>query len=172
MGERVLRDNGKCANCQFVHFCTAHFHIGLSSLVCCCGCPLENLFGVMSTTSMLLSTLESSPLLVGSVTVCFVSSILFYVFLLRPRTGGKNAPPTVTSSPVVPLPFIGVLGEFFKSPNTMVKRCCQDIGSVFTIPVRCLCRKDTSISTVSTDVDQDLSPTLDVIVVYRFFINV
>jgi hypothetical protein len=56
--------------------------------------------------------------------------------LLRPRTGGKNAPPMVLSSTVVKLPLVGVLAEFLKSPNDMMKRCYQDYGSVFTIPVR------------------------------------
>jgi hypothetical protein len=61
---------------------------------------------------------------------------LFWVILLRPRRGGPQAPPLVTSSPAVPLPsLLGVLAEFFRSPNTMVKRCYQDYGSVFTIPV-------------------------------------
>jgi hypothetical protein len=57
--------------------------------------------------------------------------------LLSPRfKGGKDAPPLVTSSPVVPIPLIGVIAEFFKSPNTMIKRCHRDYGPVFTIPVR------------------------------------
>ena len=60
---------------------------------------------------------------------------LFWFFLLRPRTGGKDAPPTVTSSPIMPFPIFGVMAEFFKSPNSMVKRCTADIGPVFTIPV-------------------------------------
>lgn len=60
-------------------------------------------------------------------------TFLIWYFVLRPRTGGKNAPPLVTSSGV---PIVGVLMEFFKSPNTMVNRCVNDYGSVFTIPVR------------------------------------
>jgi len=60
---------------------------------------------------------------------------LLWFVLLRPRKGGKDAPPTVTASRVVPIPVFGVLAEFFKSPNTMVKRCVEDYGSVFTIPV-------------------------------------
>lgn len=62
--------------------------------------------------------------------------VAIWFFLLRPRTGGKNAPPTVTWSTVVPVPIFGVIIEFFKSPNTMVKRCLKDIGPVFTVPVR------------------------------------
>jgi hypothetical protein len=42
----------------------------------------------------------------------------------------------VLSSTVVKLPLVGVLAEFLKSPNDMMKRCYQDYGSVFTIPVR------------------------------------
>jgi hypothetical protein len=60
----------------------------------------------------------------------------FWYFLLRPRKGGKDAPPTVVESSVVPIPVIGVMAEFFKSPNTMVQRCLADYGPVFTIPVR------------------------------------
>mmetsp|Transcript_18466 Transcript_18466/g.23783 ORF Transcript_18466/g.23783 Transcript_18466/m.23783 type:complete len:486 (+) Transcript_18466:132-1589(+) len=60
---------------------------------------------------------------------------LVWYFLLRPRKGGKNAPPTVVDSPVVPIPIIGVMAEFFKSPNTMFHRCYKDIGPVFTIPI-------------------------------------
>jgi hypothetical protein len=55
--------------------------------------------------------------------------------LFRPRTGGKDAPPVVLSSTVVKVPLVGVLAEFLKSPNEMMKRCYQDYGSVFTIPV-------------------------------------
>ena len=57
--------------------------------------------------------------------------------LLRPRTGGKAAPPMVLSSTVVQLPLVGVLVEFLKSPNDMMRRCYQDYGSVYTIPVHC-----------------------------------
>ena len=56
--------------------------------------------------------------------------------LLRPRTGGKDAPPCVVTSTIVPIPIFGVLLEFLKSPNEMMKRCYRDYGSVFTIPVR------------------------------------
>jgi hypothetical protein len=59
-----------------------------------------------------------------------------WFFLLRPRGGGANAPPCVRESKRIPLPFVGVLTEFLKSPNEMMKRCYQDYGPVFTIPVR------------------------------------
>jgi len=68
----------------------------------------------------------------------FIITALFLVWfvLLRPRQGGgKNAPPTVVDSNVVPIPIIGVLAEFFKSPHAMIKRCYKDYGTVFTIPV-------------------------------------
>ena len=70
----------------------------------------------------------------------WISFGLFAVwwFFLRPRGGGKDAPPLVTESSVVPLPFIGVVSEFLKSPNDMMRRCYNDYGKVFTIPVRFL----------------------------------
>ena len=73
--------------------------------------------------------------------VALVVLAIWYV-ALRPRKGGKNAPPTVTSSSVCRIPVVGVLVEFFQSPNTMVQRCVKDYGAVFTIPVRvgvCVC---------------------------------
>jgi hypothetical protein len=60
--------------------------------------------------------------------------ILFWFFALRPRGGGKNSPPLVTSK-VVPFPLVGVICEFLKNPNEMMKRCYKDYGQVFTIPV-------------------------------------
>ena len=61
---------------------------------------------------------------------------LVTLLILSPRfKGGKNAPPLVTDSTVVPIPLFGVIAEFFKSPNTMIKRCYRDYGPVFTIPV-------------------------------------
>jgi sterol 14-demethylase len=65
-----------------------------------------------------------------------VLSVLAVVIVSPRFKGGKDAPPIVTSSTVVPIPLIGVIAEFFKSPNTMIKRCYQDYGPVFTIPVR------------------------------------
>jgi hypothetical protein len=56
--------------------------------------------------------------------------------LLRPRRGGPGAPPVAASSPVYPIPLIGPLLEFFSSPNTMVQRCFEQLGPVFTISVR------------------------------------
>jgi heme/copper-type cytochrome/quinol oxidase subunit 2 len=70
------------------------------------------------------------------VVVVAIVLVALWFFLLRPRRGGKNAPPLVTESPVVPIPFIGVICEFFKGPNNMMKRCHRDYGPVFTIPVR------------------------------------
>lgn len=67
----------------------------------------------------------------------FVAVGLFAVwwFLLRPRGGGKGSPPLVVTSSVVPFPVVGVIGEFLKNPNEMMKRCYKDYGQVFTIPV-------------------------------------
>jgi len=56
-------------------------------------------------------------------------------FLLRPRGGGKDSPPLVTVSTVVRVPFVGVIAEFLKNPNEMMKRCYKDYGQVFTIPI-------------------------------------
>ena len=67
--------------------------------------------------------------------VAALGLILFWFFALRPRRGGKYAPPLVLDSTVVPIPFVGVIAEFFKSPNSMVKRCYNDYGLCFTIPV-------------------------------------
>jgi len=60
---------------------------------------------------------------------------LLWFFVLRPRHGGKDEPPLVTSSPVVPIPLIGHIIEFFKSPNDMITRCYHDYGPIFTIPL-------------------------------------
>lgn len=62
-----------------------------------------------------------------------IAGFLLWYFLLRPRSGGTNAPPMVQSNNGIPI--IGVLMEFFKSPNTMVQRCYKEYGGVFTIPV-------------------------------------
>lgn len=56
-------------------------------------------------------------------------------FALRPRGGGKNSPPLVTASTVVRVPVVGVIAEFLKNPNEMMKRCYKDYGQVFTIPI-------------------------------------
>jgi len=65
--------------------------------------------------------------------------LVLYLTVFRPRKGGKDAPPMVLESPVFPIPIIGVIMEFFKSPNSMVKRCHKDYGPVFTIPVSLHC---------------------------------
>lgn len=61
---------------------------------------------------------------------------LFFVgllFLLRPRKGGKDAPPMVQSNPSIPI--VGPCIEFGKSPMKMVKRCYDDYGPIFTLPI-------------------------------------
>ena len=72
-------------------------------------------------------------LLYGLLALISILSLL----IISPRfKGSKNAPPLVTSSSIVPIPLFGVIAEFFKSPNNMIKRCYKDYGPVFTIPVR------------------------------------
>ena len=61
--------------------------------------------------------------------------LVLWFFLLRPRRGGNNSPPLVTASTVVWLPVVGIIAEFLKNPNEMMKRCYNDYGEVFTIPV-------------------------------------
>jgi hypothetical protein len=64
----------------------------------------------------------------------FLVSVIY--LLLRPRRGGPGAPPVADSSPLFPnIPLLGPLLEFFKSPNTMVQRCYEQLGPVFTISV-------------------------------------
>ncbi|EEC43025.1 predicted protein [Phaeodactylum tricornutum CCAP 1055/1] len=72
-------------------------------------------------------------MIVALVVVTGLTALWF--FLLRPRTGGKHAPPVVTSSPLVPIPVIGHIVEFFRSPHFMMQRCLKDHGKVFTIPI-------------------------------------
>jgi hypothetical protein len=75
--------------------------------------------------------------LVLLVQVVIFGLITAWYFVIRPRHGKtKNAPPLVSSSTVYPIPIIGHIVEFFKSPHSMVKRCYDDYGPVFTIPVR------------------------------------
>ena len=63
-----------------------------------------------------------------------LASLLFF---LRPRKAGrKDAPPLITSSPVSSVPLLGPAIEFGKSPVKMVRRCYDDYGPVFTVPVR------------------------------------
>jgi hypothetical protein len=90
----------------------------------------------METQVFHFSVGRRSPINIMIVEVVAIVLAAFWFFLLRPRKGGKDAPPVVTSSPVVPIPFIGVICEFFKGPNDMMKRCHRDYGPVFTIPVR------------------------------------
>jgi hypothetical protein len=95
----------------------------------------------MMEIAALISSVSSAATAAAAVAAIFL--ICFWWFLLRPRPGGRNAPPLVSRSTVVPLPLIGHIAEFFKSPNEMVKRCYRDYGSIFTIPVRacrlCFC---------------------------------
>jgi hypothetical protein len=80
----------------------------------------------------------SLELIPGGLWTAFAVLVLcvFWFGLLRPRRGRcVNAPPLVLHAKNG-IPFIGVLIEFFSSPNTMVQRCVKDYGPIFTIPVR------------------------------------
>ena len=58
------------------------------------------------------------------------------VLFLRPRHAKQsNAPPMVLSSPIVKIPLIGQILEFGMSPVKMTKRCYDEYGPVFTVPV-------------------------------------
>ena len=74
--------------------------------------------------------------LFATVPVLLTLAVLFF---LRPRKAGskyKDAPPMVTKSTVSSVPLLGPAIEFGKSPVKMVKRCYDDYGPVFTVPVR------------------------------------
>ena len=75
---------------------------------------------------------------------CFALVALLFLhqlFVSRPRTkGGSRGPPVVTTSPVSKLPVVGTILEFGQSPVKMVRRCYEEYGPVFTVPVRrCRC---------------------------------
>ena len=80
--------------------------------------------------SLLLDPLPLTALILSSL------ALLLWA-LLRPRSSGlKDEPPLVRSSPAFPfVPFIGPAIEFGKSPVLMAKRCYEDYGPVFTVPV-------------------------------------
>jgi hypothetical protein len=68
--------------------------------------------------------------------VWVMAAVLLGLWLLvRPRHGGSKAPPMVLSSKIAPYPLIGPLVEFAKSPVKMVRRCYDDYGPVYTVPV-------------------------------------
>jgi len=72
-----------------------------------------------------------SPLVV--IPLVFFLGLLFF---LRPRKSGiHDAPPMVLSSPVVKIPIIGQALEFGMSPVKMTKRCYDQYGPVFTVPI-------------------------------------
>jgi hypothetical protein len=81
--------------------------------------------------------IHAPPLVQGLCVASLTLLTAFYVVCIyQPRSrGGSQAPPVVTHSPKFPVPWIGPILEFFASPNTMVQRCLQDYGNVFTIPV-------------------------------------
>lgn len=59
-----------------------------------------------------------------------ILSLFLYITIPR-KAKNRDAPPMVTSS----IPLIGTVIEFAKSPVKMVRRCYDDYGPVFTVPV-------------------------------------
>jgi hypothetical protein len=88
-----------------------------------------------SFTHFFSRTLETTK--VWAAAIGGVLFVVWYVFL-RPRRGGKDAPPLASDfgGGPFPVPIVGHLMEFFSSPNSMIQRCTKEIGPVFTIPVR------------------------------------
>jgi len=70
------------------------------------------------------------PILYGLIGLILV----IYLVFVRPRRGGKDAPPLVDTSPIVAGPF-GMILEFGKSPVRMIRRCYDTYGGIYTIPL-------------------------------------
>ena len=88
---------------------------------------------MLSEPTPLLSILSTPLVAIPTI------GLLLLLLLLRPRkahAGVKNAPPMVTNSPVVKIPLIGQILEFGMSPVKMTRRCYDQYGPVFTVPVR------------------------------------
>eukprot|EP00538_Stauroneis_constricta_P002300 CAMPEP_0119557582 /NCGR_PEP_ID=MMETSP1352-20130426/9215_1 /TAXON_ID=265584 /ORGANISM="Stauroneis constricta, Strain CCMP1120" /LENGTH=508 /DNA_ID=CAMNT_0007604711 /DNA_START=15 /DNA_END=1541 /DNA_ORIENTATION=- len=83
--------------------------------------------------------MEEAPSSIGNGTVIAAAvAIIFaglWYALLRPRTGGKDAPPCYTKARESKLPFVGVIAEFITGPNELLTRAYRELGSVFTIPL-------------------------------------
>jgi hypothetical protein len=102
-----------------------------------------------STTKDKRSIMTSTaPISLATMVATYAGAVSWYWYLtasvlltvwymvLRPRRAAvANAPPMVLSSPVFPIPVIGVICEFFYGPNDMIRRCYEQYGPVFTIPV-------------------------------------
>jgi hypothetical protein len=64
-------------------------------------------------------------------------AFMVMVLSLKGRSNkGSLAPPLVTSSPFFSIPFFGTILEFGQSPVKFVRRCYDETGPVFTVPVR------------------------------------
>lgn len=61
-----------------------------------------------------------------------LASILAFFFLL-PKRVGKDAPPIVKSTSSIPI--LGTALEFGASPMNMVRRCYEEYGPVYTVPI-------------------------------------
>jgi len=93
-----------------------------------CGCCSNNnnMEGSLSLVDVLSSPMVMIPLVLTLAVLLFI----------RPRHAKQSdAPPMVLSSPVVKIPLIGQVLEFGMSPVKMTKRCYDQYGPVFTVPV-------------------------------------
>ena len=81
----------------------------------------------------MLTVAELCPSPAVAVPLVLTLAILYFI---RPRHAKQsNAPPMVLSSPIVKIPLIGQVLEFGMSPVKMTKRCYDEYGPVFTVPV-------------------------------------
>lgn len=78
-----------------------------------------------------ITELVSSPAALAA--GVFTLVVLYYI--LPRKASNSDAPPMVMSSPVVKIPIIGQILEFGMGPVTMVQRCYEEYGSVFTVPM-------------------------------------
>jgi hypothetical protein len=92
-----------------------------------------------TTTTGVGRVISLDPSLLLPCAAFIITTLLFLYQLLvsRPRSkGGSSGPPVVTTSPVSKLPVVATILEFGQSPVKMVKRCYDEYGPVFTVPVR------------------------------------
>jgi len=76
--------------------------------------------------------LSSLPL---ALTVPLTCTLLILYFLRPRHSKHPKAPPMVLSSPIFKIPLIGQILEFGASPVKMTRRCYDQYGPVFTVPM-------------------------------------